>query len=74
MGFNDGGPRHGHRTPAELAEDDSIQALRGERYDVPQLPNEREARRKSRRGDARRLVPVRWVDRAFVKIRTKPAS
>lgn len=30
MSFDESAPRHGHRTPAELAEDEFIEALRGD--------------------------------------------
>lgn len=34
MDIGEGAPRHGHRTPAEIAEDEVVAALRGDGYDV----------------------------------------
>lgn len=56
-------PRHGHRTPAELAEDEIIAALRGDTCGVPNVDGVLPDRRRRVFSDTTRLLPVRNADR-----------
>ena len=62
MSIDGGAPRHGHRTPAEIAEDEIMAVFRGESCEVPGNAAQREARGA---GSSRneRLLPVRNADR-----------
>lgn len=63
MNHDGGAPRHGHRSPAEIAEDEVLAVLRGDACDVPEYDAVTPAR--ARRGmlNPERLLPVRNADR-----------
>jgi hypothetical protein len=55
-------PRHGHRSPAELAEDEILAAMRGDGPTCPNRLRYTPERREAVTLDSSRLFPVRKAD------------
>lgn len=62
MGYYEEHPRHGHRTPSELAEDEILSALRGDFCGMPPRPDQTGPTSRSAclRSTAVALLP--WAD------------
>jgi hypothetical protein len=62
-------PRHGHRTPAELAEDEIIAAMRGDGCGVPLVDGVPPDRMRHIFTCTSRLLPVGNADRVHINDR-----
>ena len=63
MGFyEERPPRHGHRTPAELAEDETLSALHGDFCGMPEAPEERGPTKKTACAHTSHVSLLPWAD------------
>lgn len=63
MGFyEEKPPRHGHRTPAELAEDELLSALHGDFCGMPEAPDKRRPTGNAGCGPDAHVALLSWAD------------